>query len=55
MNLPEDCIGVGWKFGGKVISSDILKPDSQGEAVLEAILKYSDGSEEHIYKKISVE
>ncbi len=55
MNLPSDCIGVEWKFGGAVISSDILILESSGTAMLEAILKYSDGSEEHIYKKITVE
>jgi hypothetical protein len=55
MNLPSDCIGVEWKFGGAGISSDILILESSGTAILEAILKYSDGSEEHIYKKITVE
>ena len=55
MNLPSDCIGVEWKFGGASISSDILILESSGAAILEAILKYSDGSEEHIYKKITVE
>ena len=51
----EFCIGVEWKFGGAGISSDILILESSGTAILEAILKYSDGSEEHIYKKITVE
>ncbi|MBO5919431.1 MAG: M6 family metalloprotease domain-containing protein [Bacteroidales bacterium] len=55
MNLPSDCIGVEWKFGGTGVSSDILILESSGTAILEAILKYSDGSEEHIYKKITVE
>ena len=55
MNLPEDCIGVKWVFGGAPVSSDFLKLETPGISVLEAILKYSDGSEEHIYKKISVE
>ncbi len=55
MNLPPDCIGVKWKFGGIFIPTGILISESSGTATLEAILKYSDGSEEHIYKKITVE
>ena len=55
MNRPEDCIGVRWVFGGASVNSDFLKLESQGEYLLEAILNYSDGSEEHIYKKIFVE
>ena len=55
MNLPADCTGVRWKFGGRSILSDILELKSPGKVMLEAILKYSDGSEEHIYKKINVE
>ena len=55
LNLPQDCNSVSWAINGKRSYGNSFRPAEKGFYILEAILKYNDGSQEKIFKRLIVE
>lgn len=54
-NLSEKHKRVNWHANGEIIEGNTFVPQEEGDVILEAAIYYYDGSEERIYKRISVE
>ena len=54
-NLVEQHKSIEWYADGELLEGDTFVPQQEGDVILEAVIYYYDGSEEKIYKRISVE
>ena len=54
-NLVEKHKGIEWYADGELLDGNTFVPQQEGDMIMEAVIYYYDGSEEKIYKKISVE
>lgn len=54
-NLLEKHKRVNWHANGELVEGNTFVPQEEGDVILEATIYYYDGSEEKIYKRISVE
>lgn len=54
-NLVEEHKRIVWYADGELLEGNEFVPQQEGDVILEAAIYYYDGSEEKIYKRISVE
>lgn len=54
MNLVEKNVSVEWYANGMPVDGTSIRMEQGGEVRIMAVIKYSDGSDERIYKRIEV-